>query len=383
MPSNTSHPHLWLRAETKPMEHRAALTPATAKKLLDAGFKITVEESTQRIFDDREYADVGCTIVPFQSWKTKAPADAYIVGLKELPENDDSPLHHTHIFFAHCFKNQGGWKELLHRFQAGKGTILDLEFLNDKQGRRVAAFGFMAGFAGAAVSLDVWCHQKTNPKEAFGELKPFPNEQALIDYAKKRLSSALPLNGNRYPTLMVMGALGRCGSGAVDFARKAGIPEENIVKWDMQETKRGGPFPEIIASDIFVNCIYLNKKIPPFITQEMIDGRDRKLSVICDVSCDTTNPNNPIPVYSTNTTFDKPTVPVQTSNPRPLDVISIDHLPTLLPRESSDMFSHDLLPTMMALRTRDQSSVWQGAENLFKQKLALAKRSASEFVSKL
>jgi saccharopine dehydrogenase (NAD+, L-lysine-forming) len=48
-------PHLWLRAETKPMEHRAALTPETAKKLIDAGFRITVEESTQRIFDDDEY----------------------------------------------------------------------------------------------------------------------------------------------------------------------------------------------------------------------------------------------------------------------------------------------------------------------------------------
>jgi len=28
------------------------------------------------------------------------------------------------------------------------------------------------------------------------------------------------------------------------------------------------------------------------------------------VSCDTTNPNNPIPIYSVNTTFDKPTVDV-------------------------------------------------------------------------
>lgn len=52
----SSAPHLWLRAETKPMEHRAALTPSTAKELLDAGFKITVERSDQRIFDDEEYA---------------------------------------------------------------------------------------------------------------------------------------------------------------------------------------------------------------------------------------------------------------------------------------------------------------------------------------
>lgn len=56
MSSNTTIPHLWLRAETKPMEHRAALTPATVKKLMDAGFKITVERSDQRIFDDEEYA---------------------------------------------------------------------------------------------------------------------------------------------------------------------------------------------------------------------------------------------------------------------------------------------------------------------------------------
>jgi saccharopine dehydrogenase (NAD+, L-lysine-forming) len=29
----------------------------------------------------------------------------------------------------------------------------------------------------------------------------------------------------RRPRIMVMGALGRCGSGAVDCARKSGIPE--------------------------------------------------------------------------------------------------------------------------------------------------------------
>ncbi|KAI7877294.1 uncharacterized protein EV154DRAFT_429441 [Mucor mucedo] len=353
------------------MEHRAALTPATAKQLIKAGFQITVEESDQRIFDDHEYAEVGCTMVPFGSWKEKAPSDAYIIGLKELPENDTSPLHHTHIFFAHCFKNQAGWKEILHRFK-DSGKILDLEFLQDAQGRRVAAFGFMAGFAGAAVSLDVWCHQKKGLK--MGALKPFQNEQALIDYAKGNLRETLLHEGrhDNYPTLMVMGARGRCGSGAVDFAKKVGLPAENIIQWDMEETKKGGPFPEIMKADIFVNCIYLNQKIPPFMTQEMIDSDGRQLTVICDVSCDTTNPNNPIPVYSVNTTFDQPTVRVKTSSKRPLDVISIDHLPTLLPRESSNMFSQDLLPTLMELKDIESSSVWQRAQRLFYEKLHLA-----------
>jgi len=75
----------------------------------------------------------GCTLVPSLSWKT-APLDAYIIGLKELPENDNCPLAHTHIFFTHCYKNQAGWQYIIRRFIEGGGTILDLEYLNDERG---------------------------------------------------------------------------------------------------------------------------------------------------------------------------------------------------------------------------------------------------------
>lgn len=88
---------------------------------------------------------------------------------------------------------------------------------------------------------------------------------------------------------------------------------EDILKWDMAETAKGGPFEEILEVDIFVNSIYLSTKIPPFITYETIAkaGKTRRLSVVVDVSCDTTNPFNPIPIYTINTTFDKPTVRVK------------------------------------------------------------------------
>lgn len=80
----------------------------------------------------------------------------------------------------------------------------------------------------------------------------------------------------------------------------------------MDETAKGGPFQEILDVDIFVNCIYLSSSIPPFVSPEQIErvGKDRKLSVVVDVSCDTTNPFNPIPIYSINTTFSEPTVDV-------------------------------------------------------------------------
>ncbi len=66
------------------------------------------------------------------SWRTLAPASAIILGLKELDTEDviaNYPLHHRHLYFGHCYKNQSGWKELLQRFVRGNGSLLDLEFL--------------------------------------------------------------------------------------------------------------------------------------------------------------------------------------------------------------------------------------------------------------
>lgn len=91
---------LHVRAETKPLEHRSAVTPSVAKKLVDAGYVVNVERSPLSIFDDSEYNGTGATLVPTESW-TEAPSDHIIVGLKELPE-EDFPLKHIHVQFAHC-----------------------------------------------------------------------------------------------------------------------------------------------------------------------------------------------------------------------------------------------------------------------------------------
>jgi saccharopine dehydrogenase (NAD+, L-lysine-forming) len=74
----------------------------------------------------------------------------------------------------------------------------------------------------------------------------------------------------------------------------------------MSETAKGGPFSEIIDNDIFINCVYLSRPIPPFITSDMLT-KERQLSVVVDVSCDVTNPNNPIPFCNFATTFNHPT----------------------------------------------------------------------------
>jgi len=245
--------------------------------------------------------------------------------------------------------------------------LYDLEFLQDAGGRRVAAFGFHAGFAGAAAGALAYAASKEGKK--LGKLEPFQNETDMISVVKEKLG------GGKGVKALVIGALGRCGKGAVDLFQKVGLQDSDIVKWDLPETAKGGPFPEILDVDIFINCIYLSSSIPPFLTASQIQeaGQTRRLSVIVDVSCDTTNPFNPIPIYNVNTTFDEPTVTVEVGpeNP-PLHVISIDHLPTLLPREASEQFSADLLPSLLELKRRDTSRVWVEAEKLFKEKLGEA-----------
>ncbi|AQZ18854.1 LYS1 (YIR034C) [Zygosaccharomyces parabailii] len=355
-----------LRAETKPMEARAALTPSTVKALMSKGFKIYVEDSPQSTFSADEYRKVGATIVPAGSW-VNAPRDRIIIGLKEMPENDTFPLVHEHIQFAHCYKNQAGWQNVFRRFIKGHGTLYDLEFLENDQGRRVAAFGFYAGFAGAALGIRDWAFKQTHAdSENLPAVSPYPNEDSLIKDVVGDYRAALR-KGAKKPTVLIIGALGRCGSGAIDLLHKIGIPDGNIKKWDIKETSRGGPFPEIAQADIFINCIYLSKPIAPFINYELLNHPNRRLRTVVDVSADTTNPHNPIPIYNIATVFSDPTVLVPTTAGPKLSVISIDHLPSLLPREASEFFVRDLLPSLELLPQRDTAPVWVRARKLFER----------------
>ncbi|RCI15907.1 hypothetical protein L249_1766 [Ophiocordyceps polyrhachis-furcata BCC 54312] len=411
---SSGYPAILLRAEQKPLEHRS-FSPAVVRSLVQAGYPVRVERSSpdpKRIFDDNEYEAAGATLVPTGGWPDAAPGSALILGLKEIPEADFA-LTNDHISFAHCYKNQGGWDKVLSRFPRGRSTLYDLEFLVDEKGRRVSAFGYHAGFTGAALGIKAWAWQLSHPggSEKLPSVASFTdgrgyylNEGELVDQVRndvvngeKVLSRETP---GRKPTVIVLGALGRCGKGACDLFIKAGIPEENITRWDLDETReRGdGPYEEIAQHDIFLNAvrlvfvfvsrlcraalnchvkllqIYLSKPIPPFINNDLLAKPGRKLSVIIDVSCDTTNPHNPIPIYDINTTFDDPTVLADIKgdqNPGPLSVISIDHLPSMLPREASEDFSQGLLESLLQLKERKTARVWRDAEKLFREKVAL------------
>ena len=140
------------------------------------------------------------------SWVKDAPKDAVILGLKELPE-DDFPLEHVHVTFAHCYKQQGGWENVLSRWHRGKGLLLDLEFLTDESGRRVAAFGFSAGYAGSALAIKNWAWQLTHPEgEPLPGEVPYANQDLLIASVKESVEAGKKVAGH-YPKILVIGAV--------------------------------------------------------------------------------------------------------------------------------------------------------------------------------
>jgi hypothetical protein len=47
--------------------------------------------------------------------------------------------------------------------------------------------------------------------------------------------------------------------------------ESNRLEWLTNATANGGPFSEIVESDIFINCIYLTTKIPNFVDMPSLD----------------------------------------------------------------------------------------------------------------
>jgi len=335
--------HIWMRAETRSNERRAPLMPDGAARLIAQGVRLTVEDSADRVIPVAEYAAVGCEVAPQGTW-LDAPADAIILGLKELPA-DGTPLRHRHIMFGHAFKGQHAGQVLLDRFRAEGGMLLDLEYLVDDAGRRVAAFGYWAGYAGAALSLSAW-------GAPLGPVGAYASADALSQEVAKRLAG-------RRPRVLIIGALGRVGSGATALCEAVGA---QVTQWDMAETAHGGPFPEVLDHDIFLNCILAAPGVPVFVPRDA--GRmARTLRVIGDIACDPDSDYNPVPLYDRATTWQEPALRVHDAPP--LDIMAIDNLPSLLPREATEDFAAQLLPHLLTLDQPDQG-VWGRAAEMFR-----------------
>lgn len=350
---------LWIRAETKPYERRTPLVPRHAELIISAGYSIKIESSSLRAYTDREYELAGCDIVEPHTWHT-APLDHYILGLKELDQSHD-PILHNHLYFAHVYKEQTGSEQLLSRFTTGGGTLYDLEYLVDAAQSQLitSRLGYWAGYCGAALTLIAWAKRQQTKTVTLPSY--YHNKSILLEFIKTTCSRLVDTTS--IPSIIIIGSRGNAGSGVRALLDQLSWPYQ---VWGRQETRDANQLKQLLDVDIVFNCALITEPTPPFITQDAIQ-RNRRLSLISDITCDAGSPLNALPIYEQATRFDKPMIRIANS-PIPLDLIALDHLSTILPKESSQDCSSQLLPFLLQLLTlgpNHAGSPWQRSKQTF------------------
>ncbi len=347
--------HLHLRDEARSSERRTPLVPDDVRKLLDAGWTVTVEASDKRIIENHDYQTIGCDIAAPGSW-VKANPDTIILGLKELP-SAPAQLPHRMIHFAHVFKEQFGWREELARFQRGGGCLYDIEYLVEENRRRTAAFGYWAGWMGAALAL--WRHLA---RDQDMNLPPTPLQSFDHRDTIETSIRALVRKAPRIPRCIVIGALGRSGSGAIDALSIAGC---EITKWDMAETINLD-HDTLLSHDLLVNCVLMTGPGLQLLTPDDLQRENTSIRTISDVSCDPMSDYNPLPVYQKPTSWEQPFLQIgRNGRGDTVELTAIDNLPSLIPLEASQDFSGQFVRSLLRF---DHGHEWSAAKQTFESR---------------
>lgn len=348
-----------IREEKNPPDARVPLTPPQVAKLRARGIDIVVQPSEGRTFKDHEYADLGVPVVEHIGDRD------LLLGVKEVPI-DKLIAGKTYCFFAHVAKEQPYNQELM-RALLDKGiTHIDYEYLTGEHGKRLIAFGYWAGMVGAHNA--VWTYaQRTG---AFD----LPRLNTLHDYAAaKEVYAKLDLPAMR----VVLTGTGRVGKGAArvlediglekvsprDFLNGEGkavftqlhvrdyakhpdgkpIDKQHFYRHGEEYQSAFAPFAKV--ADVFVNGIFWDGKAPAFFTAAEMQSDDFNIKVIGDVTCDIAPAASvPSTLFASSIAdpvfgYDPATGDVVAPySDHAVDVMSIDNLPSELPRDASKAF---------------------------------------------
>ena len=320
--------YIIIRREFKNNEYRVPIVPDDCIVLIRKGFIVYVEKSPNRCFTDKEYYNVGCNLISDYTTLEHNIKTMLIVGLKELDIMNSVHFGYKQMYFSHTFKNQTDSKIILSKFKLHGGFIYDMEYFTDDTDTRLIAFGYYAGIAGCYLGLLQYYMKQINLN--IMNIIPINNIEILY------YNLYFILNLNKKPSIAIIGN-GRCAKGCIKFLDSLNIDYTIFKRNDMKS--------ELINYNIILNCIHVNSYIEPFITIDSLKQFDM-LSVIVDISCDYNNINNPLPIYNNMSTFDNPAIHINEM----VDVIAIDNLPSLLPRDSSIEFSSNLVKILTNMK---------------------------------
>ncbi len=356
-----------IREEKFPPDSRVSLTPEQCQYLLahDNNLQIFVQPSSRRCFRDAEYLERN-----IQVEEDLRDCDL-LLGVKEVPPSLLLPQK-TYLFFSHTHKKQPYNRQLLQTILQKKIRLIDYECLRASTGQRVVAFGHWAGVVGTHNAILAWGKRTQD-----FDLKPM---HQCHDFAEAQTYyKNLPLS----PIKIVITGEGRVGNGAAhvldlmgvkrvsatDFLEKEFLQPvytqltvkemyyregESIFRkshyYQHPEQYSSKFSPYTVVSDIMINGIYWDQRIPVFFRKEDLKKKEFSIKVIADITCDLA-PNSSIPctlrassisdpIYGYDPLGERETSPFQPSS---IDIMAVDNLPNELPRDASKDFGEQLI----------------------------------------
>lgn len=360
--------------ETKvPPDRRVPLTPEQCRVVLDEypDLEIVVQPDGYRAFTNEEYRSAGISL-------NHDLSDCDILmGVKEVEISTLIPGK-TYFFFSHTAKKQPYNRDLLGAILENKIRLVDYEYLTNEKNERVVAFGRWAGIVGAYNALITYgkrfqryslkpAWQCRDRQELFNNLRDVSlgNIRILITgggrvaqgametlsaIGLKKIDPAAYLSGEFdepvYTQLDPWDYVKRIDGQSFELLHFFNFPEEYETTF----------LPYTGVTDVFIACHYWDPRSPVFMTREDMYGKDFRIRIIADVSCDVDGPipstlrasSISDPIYGYNPKTGKEDDPWSPAN---IAVMAVDNLPGELPRDASEDFGSKLIREVIPFLT--------------------------------
>ncbi len=370
-----------IREGKVPADNRVALTPEQCKWIQkNKEITIVVQHSETRCYKDKEYTDAGIKV------KENVDECDVLLGIKEVPV-DMLIAGKIYFFFSHTKKLQAYNQKLLQTIIRKKITLIDYECLEHDDGTRLIGFGFFAGVVGAH-----------NGMMAYGNrTRKFSLDRV---YKKKNFQELIHTYfGLKLPLIKIaVTGSGRVGHGILEIMNLMEIHEVEADEYkttkfsypvyvhlkgaDLYVNKLTGryerkefhKFPErykclfgdyIPETDILLNGIYWEEKIPRHFEMGDIKNENFKITTIADISddhngsipCNIGDATMENPIYGVNKLTGSLTEPYL---PGSVDIMAVGNLPNELPRDASRYFGEQLIKFVL-------DDLISGSSNLLEQ----------------
>ena len=368
-----------------PADNRVALTPAKCafiERLFSC--KIIVEPSPTRCFSDAEFEAEGIEV------SSDLSDCDFLMGIKEVPI-DRLVAGKTYLFFSHTIKKQPHNRALLQAVLEKKITLIDYEVLTDDYNQRLIAFGKFAGMVGAhngilgyGLRTGAFTLPRMKDVESYAEARsiykitPFPPLSVVVSgggrVAKGAMEVLLDMGFKKVaPTDFLVEKFDKpvfTQIHPIDYvARKDGEPFEKADFYRNPSDFRSTFAKFYRKTDIFINCIFFDRRAPMFFSAEDMKQPDFRIKMIADVSCDLM-PTSSLPSTIKTTTIEDPffgfdifqnTKSNNSFLGNAVTMMTIDNLPNELPRDASEYFGEqfiiNILPELQAILRGDTSKI--------------------------